>query len=55
MSKKFYINTKRPNLDYKKPEYKETKLTFADDTHHIMEGKKERFSQLKKRLQKRTC
>jgi hypothetical protein len=52
MSKKFYINTKRPNLDLKK--VKEAKITFNDDTHGVHGEKTERFSQLKKRLQKRT-
>ena len=55
MSKKYYINTKRPNLKENDPSLKETKVTFNDKVHGIMDGKKkERFSELKKRLEKRT-
>lgn len=55
MSKnKHYINTKRPNIDLSKE--KETKVTHNETTHGIMDGKKpERFSKLKKRLEKKTA
>ena len=49
---KFYINTKRPNIDLNK--IKETQLTFNDDIHGIHGEKTEHFSKLKKRLQKKT-
>lgn len=52
MSKKYYINTKRPNIDLNK--VKETKLSFDDEIHGIHGKKTERFSELKKRLKKKT-
>ena len=54
MAKKFYINTKRPNLKVNDPSLKESNMTFVDDTHGVHGKKPERFSELKKRLQKRT-
>lgn len=55
MGKKYYISTKRPNLKENDPDLKETKMTFNDKVHGVMDGKKtERFAKLKKRLEKKT-
>jgi hypothetical protein len=53
---KFFISTKRPKLKEDAKDLKVTKLTHNDEKHGIMDGDKtERFSELKKRLQKRTA
>lgn len=50
----YFVNTKRPKLKVDDPSLKETKITYNDEVHGIMDGKKkERFSELKKRLQKK--
>jgi len=52
---KYYINTKRPKLKEDAKDIRVTKLSHNDETHGIMDGKKtERFSKLKKRLEKKT-
>jgi hypothetical protein len=51
---KWYISTKRPNISEEDPELKETHMSFNDTTHNIIEGKKEHFSKIKKKLQKKT-
>ena len=50
-----YISTKRKHLDPKDPSIKETNVSYNDTLHGIMDGKEtERFSKLKKRLEKKT-
>lgn len=52
---KHYISGIKPFLPENAKDIRESKLTFNDDTHGIMDGEKtEHFSKLKKRLQKKT-
>jgi hypothetical protein len=52
---KHYISTQRPYLRPDDESLKETNITYNDDLHGVMDGKKvERFSKLKKKLEKKT-
>ena len=52
---KWYISTKRPKLKEDAKDIRVTKLTHTDEKHGVMDGEKtERFSELKKRLKKKT-
>ena len=53
---KYFISTKRPNLKEDAKDIRETNISYNDDLHGIMDGEKtERFSELKKRLAKKTA
>jgi hypothetical protein len=52
---KYYISTKRPKLKEDAKDIRVTRVTHNDEKHGIMDGEKtERFSELKKRLLKKT-